>query len=85
MIECETGASKNLKVGSISDEFDYAAIETDEIEIRPIQFASPLVLVEIETEVQQDQCMDILGLTQHRWTSLMNQNQAKVEKILTFE
>ena len=31
-------ASKNLKVGSISEEFDYGAIETDEIEIHPIQF-----------------------------------------------
>ena len=30
--------SENLKVGSSSDEFDYIAIETDEIEIHPIQF-----------------------------------------------
>ena len=28
-------ASKNLKVGSISEEFDYGAIETDEIEPLP--------------------------------------------------
>ena len=80
-------ASKNLKVGSSSDEFDHGAIETDEREILPI-------LLELLPGAGRNRNRgaarsihgDMVGLAQHRRTSLINQNQAKEEmKILTLK
>ena len=79
-------ARKTLKVGSSSDEFDYGTIDTNEIEIHPFQFKALPGAGRRNNEVQQGQCIDMVGLKQHRRTLLMNQNQATVEmKILTLK